>query len=883
MRYKARILGSILPVALLTLGGGFGETRAATYYLDGSCQYSGNGLADQCASAAGQPGAKKTGAELHAILDAAACGDTIIVKAFSGTYSNQVSRCSNWECGAFDILGKTCNANNKLTLKGADRNNKPKLCHYADCLYHGASNESPVVFIGGGSDYVVIDGLAIDGRIYAYQDGNGGLDHEEIAYNDFQGGEGCDENFNLLYMIGTSNGWVHHNYFHDMDTGSCSSALEFIVTYRDDYSVYEYNTFRKGTGSQVKFSVNLKEAPYHTTVRYNDIEGGIRVNFQGGGSHTSSYNAIYGNIFHVSSSWVSNGNLEGVRWCGGSSYDSVHHNTFVDGSNYLRHENSGGGAQTYLSSYDNLFVKNSYDPSDGDIGACAGASAGFSSDASVDWAQRGTFNYHHNVHPGSGAKWCNGGTGYTALTNWQAAGIGGGESGSQTLGCAYTSTGFPGDWRITGGACKTASSTGGEVGAYGCTTCTNYTGCVGHTCGATPPAPACGNGVKEGTEVCDGGDLGGATCSAQGFYCGTLQCNSSCTGFVTTSCVSGSCGDGQIQSACGEACDGSALGGQTCQGLGYDGGTLTCSSGCALVTSACTSAAPSVECANWQTAHPDWIWCDDFEYSGDSALLSAYDDSGVAYSSPLPAMGVSSTDHFAGSKSLRFHYVTGAVDVGYLWRHFGRNPAGSNYSNTTDFSDVYWRFYMKLQTGWTGQPQKITRGTGFYRSDRSQTFVAHFWQDQNPQGNGTSLDPVSCVSGSTPACSGYNNLSNFTWLGERDGADRHVYDTANAGVWRCMEFHAKLNTPGASDGVQEYWIDGGLQARRSDLNFRGNYTSYGINAVQLEAYWNAGAVAAEDKYYDNFVISRQRIGCASAPADTTPPANVQNATRTDTK
>ena len=47
------------------------------------------------------------------------------------------------------------------------------------------------------------------------------------------------------------------------------------------------------------------------------------------------------------------------------------------------------------------------------------------------------------------------------------------------------------------------------------------------------------------------------------------------------------CGDGEINGR--EACDGSALNSQTCVTQGFDSGTLTCSSACAFVTSACST------------------------------------------------------------------------------------------------------------------------------------------------------------------------------------------------------------------------------------------------------------------------------------------------------
>lgn len=45
----------------------------------------------------------------------------------------------------------------------------------------------------------------------------------------------------------------------------------------------------------------------------------------------------------------------------------------------------------------------------------------------------------------------------------------------------------------------------------------------------------CGNGMIEGPEACDGSDLGGSTCSDQGFSGGTLSCDGSCN-YDTSGC-----------------------------------------------------------------------------------------------------------------------------------------------------------------------------------------------------------------------------------------------------------------------------------------------------------------------------------------------------------
>jgi hypothetical protein len=61
-----------------------------------------------------------------------------------------------------------------------------------------------------------------------------------------------------------------------------------------------------------------------------------------------------------------------------------------------------------------------------------------------------------------------------------------------------------------------------------------------NTCGldcGEPPEPFCGNNIIEGTEVCDGTDLGGASCSDYGFNSGTLSCAANCGNVNTDNCT----------------------------------------------------------------------------------------------------------------------------------------------------------------------------------------------------------------------------------------------------------------------------------------------------------------------------------------------------------
>ena len=62
---------------------------------------------------------------------------------------------------------------------------------------------------------------------------------------------------------------------------------------------------------------------------------------------------------------------------------------------------------------------------------------------------------------------------------------------------------------------------------------------INPACGDACDIPLCGNGVRDGDEVCDGTDMGGETCESQGHDDaeGFLMCLPDCGGFDTTGCT----------------------------------------------------------------------------------------------------------------------------------------------------------------------------------------------------------------------------------------------------------------------------------------------------------------------------------------------------------
>ena len=265
------------------------------------------------------------------------------------------------------------------------------------------------------------------------------------------------------------------------------------------------------------------------------------------------------------------------------------------------------------------------------------------------------------------------------------------------------------------------------------------------------------------------------------------------------------------------------------------------------------------ECKDWETLHPEWIFCDDFEMNQPMVGMGRYfeyqDDGGDF----IRMNGIGFEDSYA----MRVKWEPGEVGAGSLLLSFGRNP--NEYMNKTrirpaeDFREVYYRMYLKMQEGWDGNPGKLSRATIFTSaSDWSQAMIAHLWGGRESV---LAIDPVRCVDSSNHVkCIGYNDFSHMDWIGLTHGTTQ-IFDTSNSGNWFCIEAHVRLNDPGQSNGIQEFWIDGALEARRDTLNFVRSYSDYGINAIFFENYWNDGSSKDQERYFDNIIVSTEPIGC----------------------
>lgn len=110
--------------------------------------------------------------------------------------------------------------------------------------------------------------------------------------------------------------------------------------------------------------------------------------------------------------------------------------------------------------------------------------------------------------------------------------------------------------------------------------------------------PVCGDGVAEGNEACDGADLAGASCSAQGCNGGTPTCNVDCTLDFSSCTGCPFCGNNVREGS--EECDGIDLGGAACGDFGCSGGSLFCNLDCTYDASSCSGCCTDVgqSCSN---------------------------------------------------------------------------------------------------------------------------------------------------------------------------------------------------------------------------------------------------------------------------------------------
>jgi hypothetical protein len=259
------------------------------------------------------------------------------------------------------------------------------------------------------------------------------------------------------------------------------------------------------------------------------------------------------------------------------------------------------------------------------------------------------------------------------------------------------------------------------------------------------------------------------------------------------------------------------------------------------------------------SAKPAWIFCDDFETN----RLSRY----FEYSHPDSSFERADSVGVLGSFGMHVRFRKGQVDAGSLKLALGKTPSSYIHpvdSGATVYRELYWRVYLRNDSTWTGGGgDKLSRVLSLVTPSWAEAMGAPVWSGGKgvPESNYLVIDPFSGTDATgTIVTTTYNDFPHLRWLGALRGATP-IFDQSHVGKWYCIEAHVRLNDPGQSNGVFQLWIDDWLEAGRSDLNWVGRYTDYGLNAVFFENYWNAGSPVEQSRYMDNIVVSTERIGC----------------------
>ncbi len=133
----------------------------------------------------------------------------------------------------------------------------------------------------------------------------------------------------------------------------------------------------------------------------------------------------------------------------------------------------------------------------------------------------------------------------------------------------------------------------------------------------------CGNGVIEGAEQCDTGELGGATCQTEGFGGGGLSCTADC--MLDTSECNG-CGNGMVEDL--EECDGADLGeSSTCAdvSLGTAMEPLACKPDCTYDFGMCSGCGDAI-ITDPEECEPASMVLDKDELGDGTCMNQGFDD-----------------------------------------------------------------------------------------------------------------------------------------------------------------------------------------------------------------------------------------------------------------
>lgn len=79
--------------------------------------------------------------------------------------------------------------------------------------------------------------------------------------------------------------------------------------------------------------------------------------------------------------------------------------------------------------------------------------------------------------------------------------------------------------------------------------------------------------------------------------------------------------------------------------------------------------------------------------------------------------------------------------------------------------------------------------------------------------------------------------------------------------WVCLELHMHINTPGQADGTMSFWVDDALALEQTGMHWR-DVEELQLNKAWLQHYIDNGDADQPNRvWFDDVVVSTERIGC----------------------
>jgi hypothetical protein len=285
------------------------EVLAVDYYVDRSCANNGNGLADQCASSSGGPGAFNGDIGPQSCLNTATLpGDRCLIK--NGTYITTNDRGTN---GGNRINGgyyfpASGTAGNPITI----RNYPGHTPILAACSYPQSTSvwcRHPTITLNN-QQYVTVDGLRVVGAIFFRYSPSSGCGSCRrgivIQNNDISSGweDPSDGNWAQIRLEYLTGAIVRNNRIHDSIkinfSGFGGSGIKMFSAIN---SIIENNTIESNTGCAPCNGIDDKADSINNHHRYNLIKGDhvmkecVRIqNQRGQVGGDSRGTEIYGNV-----------------------------------------------------------------------------------------------------------------------------------------------------------------------------------------------------------------------------------------------------------------------------------------------------------------------------------------------------------------------------------------------------------------------------------------------------------------------------------------------------------------------------------------------------------------------------------------------------------